>query len=82
MANLARSQHNKMIAGVMGGIAQRFDWDVSIVRILFVLLSIASAAFPGVLVYLVLWIIMPKEQQTSISHHQQRVVKTIYPDDK
>ena len=49
-----------MIAGVCGGIAAWLGWDVTVVRILYVLVSIFSAAFPGILVYLILWVIMPK----------------------
>ena len=49
-----------MIAGVMGGIAERFGWNANLLRIIFVIVSIMSAAFPGILVYLVLWLIMPK----------------------
>ncbi|MBL8202367.1 MAG: PspC domain-containing protein [Chromatiales bacterium] len=56
---LSRSRTNKMIAGVCGGIAEYFDWDPTVVRLAYVLLSILSVAFPGVLVYLVLWLITP-----------------------
>ena len=56
---LKRSR-NKVIAGVCGGIAEWLGWDPTLVRILFVLVSVLSAAFPGLLVYLVLWIVMPK----------------------
>jgi len=49
-----------MIAGVMGGIAQRYGWNSTLVRVLFVIVSIASAAFPGILVYLILWLLMPE----------------------
>ena len=58
---LSRSVNDRMIAGVMGGIAHRFGWRPNLVRIGFVILSIASAAFPGILVYLVLWLLMPNE---------------------
>jgi len=47
---LSRSLDDRMIAGVMGGIARRFGWRASLVRILFVVVSLASAAFPGILV--------------------------------
>lgn len=58
---LRRSRHDRMIAGVMGGIAQRFGWSPALVRILFVLVSVLSAAFPGILVYLILWLLIPEE---------------------
>ena len=55
---------NRVIAGVCGGIAEYLGWDVSLVRILYLVVSIASAAFPGTLVYIILWIIMPKAPVT------------------
>ena len=58
---LLRSRSNRMIAGVCGGIANWLGWDPTIVRVLYVFLSICSAAFPGILVYVILWIVMPQE---------------------
>lgn len=58
---LARSLNDRMIAGVMGGIARRFGWNATLLRALFVVVSIASAAFPGILVYLILWLLIPNE---------------------
>lgn len=58
---LYRSNRSKVIAGVMGGIAERFGWNVTLLRIIFVIVSCMSAAFPGILVYLILWLIMPKQ---------------------
>lgn len=55
---LYRSE-DKIIAGVCGGLAEWFGLDPTLVRIGYVLLSIISAAFPGLLVYIILWIIMP-----------------------
>jgi phage shock protein PspC (stress-responsive transcriptional regulator) len=49
-----------MIAGVCGGFAEWLGWDVTLVRILYVAGSVISVAFPGILVYLVLWLVMPK----------------------
>ena len=57
---LQRSRKNKMIGGVCGGIAEWLGWDPTIVRILYAVVSVVSVAFPGILAYLVLWIIMPK----------------------
>lgn len=50
---------NRMIAGVCGGLAEFLGWDKSLVRILYVVGSILSAAFPGALVYVILWAVMP-----------------------
>jgi len=58
---LSRSRDDRILAGVMGGIARRFGWNSTLVRILFVILSVASAAFPGILVYLILWLLIPEE---------------------
>jgi phage shock protein PspC (stress-responsive transcriptional regulator) len=58
---LTRSRSDRMLAGVIGGIARRFGWDSNLTRIGYVVLSIASAAFPGILVYLILWLLMPEE---------------------
>jgi len=52
-----------MIGGVCGGIAEWLGWDPTLVRVLFVLLSVLSAAFPGVLVYALLWVLMPERQE-------------------
>ena len=62
MKRLRKSKNEKMLAGVLGGFAEYFKIDVSLVRIAYVLLSILSAAFPGVLVYLILWVIIPYER--------------------
>ena len=57
---LRRSRQNKVLAGVCGGLAEWLGWDATLVRILYVVVSCVSVAFPGILAYLVLWIIMPK----------------------
>jgi phage shock protein C len=51
-----------MIAGVCGGLAEYFGMDPTLMRVLYVLLSILSAAFPGTLVYIILWIIIPERE--------------------
>ena len=58
---LSRSRNDRILAGDMGGIARRVGWNSTLVRILFVILSVASAAFPGILVYLILWLLIPEE---------------------
>ena len=49
-----------MFAGVCGGLAEWLGWNPTGVRVLYVVVSVLSAAFPGILVYLVLWLLMPK----------------------
>jgi len=58
---LTRSK-DKMIAGVLSGIANYFDTDPTIVRIGYVVLSIASVGFPGLIAYLIMWAIIPEEK--------------------
>jgi phage shock protein C len=57
---LRRSRRHRMIAGVCGGIAEWLGWDPTLVRVLYVVGSVLSVAFPGILVYVILWIIVPK----------------------
>jgi phage shock protein C len=57
---LLRSRRQRMIAGVCGGIAESLGWDVTLVRILYIVVSVVSAAFPGILAYIVLWVVMPE----------------------
>ena len=57
-----RKSKDRMIAGVCGGIAEWLGWDPTLVRVLYVLVSILSAAFPGILVYIILWIVMPNPE--------------------
>jgi phage shock protein PspC (stress-responsive transcriptional regulator) len=58
--SLVRSRHNKVIAGVCGGIADSLGWSPTLVRVIYVSGSLISAAFPGIIVYIILWMIMPK----------------------
>lgn len=57
---LTRSK-NKMIAGVCAGIGEWLGWDPTLIRILYVILSVLSIGFPGILVYIILWVIMPDD---------------------
>jgi phage shock protein C len=57
---LRRSRRHRLIAGVCGGLAGWLGWDPTLVRALYVVVSIVSAAFPGILVYIVLWLVMPE----------------------
>jgi len=61
MNNPLRKSNDRMIAGVCGGLANWFGWDTTVVRVAYVLLSVLSAGFPGLLVYIILAIVMPNE---------------------
>jgi phage shock protein PspC (stress-responsive transcriptional regulator) len=52
---------NGIIAGVCGGIAESFQWNPTLVRVLYVLISVLSVAVPGILIYVILWLLIPKE---------------------
>jgi phage shock protein C len=58
---LMRVRQGRIIAGVCGGIAKWLGWDPTLVRLGYVVLSVVSAAFPGLIIYILLWIIMPEE---------------------
>ena len=60
---LVRSRRHRMLGGVCGGLAEWIGWDPTVVRILYVLASVLSAAFPGALVYIILWLIMPESER-------------------
>ncbi|TWI03654.1 phage shock protein C (PspC) family protein [Luteimonas cucumeris] len=57
---LSRSINDRVLAGVIGGIAHRFGWNSTLLRVIYVIISIASVAFPGILAYLILWLLMPE----------------------
>jgi len=59
---LRRSRTNRQIAGVVGGLAEYFKLDPTWLRVLYVVGSIVSAAFPGLLVYLILWLLIPEAE--------------------
>ncbi|MCB1660274.1 MAG: PspC domain-containing protein [Pseudomonadales bacterium] len=60
---LVRSRQHNIIAGVMGGVADYLGWSPFKVRLLFVIISCASVAVPGILIYLVLWFLMPMAKE-------------------
>ena len=56
---LRRSRANRMIGGVVGGLAEYIGIDPAFARLLYVLITVFSGAFPGVLVYIILLAVMP-----------------------
>jgi len=56
---LYRSKTNRQVAGVCGGLAEYFNLDVTLIRVLFVLLAVLGGS--GLVIYIAMWIIVPKE---------------------
>jgi phage shock protein C len=71
-APLRRSRRNRMIAGVVAGLADYLGIDITLARVLYVVLSVCSAAFPGVIVYVLFWIFTPQEEDY-IAHRSTTV---------
>jgi len=57
LPRLWRSRSDKLIAGVLGGMAEKFNVNSTFLRVLYVALSVFSAGFPGILIYLILWMV-------------------------
>lgn len=60
-----RSRQEKMIAGICGGLAKYFKVDFTVIRGAFLLLTVLTCGF-GALIYLIMWIIVPKESESAI----------------
>ena len=58
---LYRSRRYAILGGVCGGLAEWLGWSPTVVRILYVIGSILSVAFPGAIVYVILWLVMPND---------------------
>lgn len=59
---LTRSVEDRKIAGVCAGLAKYMGWDVAAVRVAFVVMSLLPIGFPGLLVYLIMWVVVPEER--------------------
>lgn len=58
---ISRSRRHALLGGVCAGIARHFDWSITGTRVAYVLISAISAAFPGILVYVILWLLLPQD---------------------
>ena len=62
---LTRSNRNKMIAGVCGGLAEYLNVDPTVMRVVYVLVSVLSAGFPGIVAYIILMFLMPPPEEVT-----------------
>ena len=67
-----RSRGERVLGGVCGGIARSLGWSATRVRVLYVVVSILSAAFPGTLAYLILWLVVPLEPYSELLPPERR----------
>lgn len=67
MANKKRLEksNNRILAGVLGGVADYFGWEPTITRLVYVVVSVLSTAIPGIFIYIVAAIVMPEPTVTS-----------------
>lgn len=56
---IKRSKTNRVFAGVLGGLAEKYDWNPTLLRVVWVLLTLTP--FPGVIIYLILWLLMEND---------------------
>lgn len=63
---LYRSQLRKMLGGVCGGLGDYFEIDVTLIRLVFVAISLVTAIIPMVIFYLIAWIIIPAEEPKKV----------------
>jgi phage shock protein C len=61
---MLRSRTNRKIAGVCAGMGQYLDLDVALIRVLTVLITLSVGVVPGLIAYVVAWIIVPEEPET------------------
>lgn len=61
---LTRSADDRMLAGVAGGLAEYFAIDPAIVRLIFVIIALFGGGVTGIVIYLILWAIMPEASAT------------------
>ena len=73
---LFRSRSEKMIGGVCAGLAGYMDVDVSLVRLIFVVIGLLSAVFPVVIFYIIALIVVPEEEEKSIKKSAKRKVQS------
>ncbi len=57
---LTRSMSDRWLAGVCSGVANYFSWDVAILRLVYLVLTLCTA-FSGIIIYIILWICMPED---------------------
>jgi phage shock protein C len=70
---LMRPKAERKIAGVCAGLAEYFDLDITLVRVLWLVVTFFSGIVPGIVGYIVAWIVMPEEPEYAVAPHVENV---------
>ena len=73
--------NDKKISGVCGGIAEYFNWDPTIVRVLWAVLTLCTSAFPGIIIYIVLALVMPSRPSNDADWDNMKRANAENPED-
>ena len=73
---IRRVQENRMIAGVCAGFAEWLEWDVTVVRVLTILLTVFTGVFPGAFAYIVFMIVLPSETTVASTDGAQEATRS------
>jgi phage shock protein C len=67
MNRIYRSETDKYLAGICGGLAELYKWDPTVIRLILVFLTLVTAAFPVIITYIIGWIVIPKKSDLPAS---------------
>ena len=76
---LYRSEREKMLGGVCGGLAEYLNIDVNIMRLLFIATALLTVLFPMIIFYIIAWIIVPVEEVSPQKSSQSKTPKSSKP---
>ena len=63
MKKLTRSTSDRWVAGICGGIGEYFEIDPNVIRVLWVIITVLTGFVAGIIIYILLWIILPEQGQ-------------------
>ncbi len=70
---LYRSKENKILAGILGGVGEYFDTDPVLVRLIYLIILIATGVVPGVVVYILAIFVVPERPVVTVVHDESHV---------
>jgi phage shock protein C len=67
MNRIYRSETDKYLAGICGGLAEMYTWDPTVIRLILIFLTLVTAALPVIVTYIIGWIVIPKKSDLPAS---------------